>query len=73
MPRLLSMEKWAVTRKALSGFLAKDHLPRVSRQSRLLANDKSNNEVIAGAVHRSPNICITTEINPGKFQLGDCR
>jgi hypothetical protein len=32
----------------LSGFLAKGYLPRVSRQSRLLINDKGENEMIPG-------------------------
>ena len=43
----------------LSGFLAKHHLPRVSCQSRLSANDKGDNEMISWAVHRSPGICWT--------------
>ena len=34
-------------------------------------NYEGNNEVIPGAVHRSPGICLTTEENPGKPQLGD--
>ena len=29
-----------------------------------VANDKGNNEMILGAVHRSPGICITAEENP---------
>ena len=29
------------------------------------------NEMIPGAVHRSPGICVSTEENPGKSQLGD--
>jgi hypothetical protein len=33
---------------------------------------KSDNETIPGAVNRSPGICLTTEENPGKPQLGDC-
>ena len=33
----------------LSGFLAKDHLPRVSRQSRLSTNGKGDNEMIPAA------------------------
>ena len=37
-----------------------------------LANDKGDNEVIPGAVHRSPGICLTAEENPRKPQLGDC-
>ena len=54
----------------LPEFLVEGHLLRVSRQSRLLANDKSDNEMISGAVHRSPGIYHTTEENPGKPYLG---
>ena len=36
-----------------------------------VANDKGDNEIILGAVHRSPGICLTTEENPRKPQLGD--
>ena len=42
----------------LSGFLAKGHF---SQFSRLLANDKGDNEMIPGAVHRSPGICLRAE------------
>ena len=44
--------------------LANGHLPRVSRQSYLLANDKGDNEMILGAVYRSPGIYLTAEENP---------
>ena len=36
-----------------------------------VANDKDNNEMIPGAVHRSPGIFLKAEGNPGKPQLGD--
>ena len=36
-----------------------------------VANDMRDNEMIPGAVHRSPGICLKTEENPGKPQLGD--
>ena len=36
-----------------------------------VANDKVDNEMILGAVHRSPGICLTAEENPKKPQLGD--
>ena len=36
-----------------------------------VANDKANNEMTRGAVHRSPGICLRAEENPGKPQLGD--
>ena len=48
----------------LSRFLANYHLPQVS------ANDKGDNEMIPGTVHRSPGICLRAEENPGKRQLG---
>ena len=56
---------------ALSGFLAKGHLSRVSRQYRLSATIKGDNEMIPAAVHRSPDIYLMTEGNSGKPQLGD--
>ena len=51
----------------LSGFLIKGHLPRASLQSN---NDKGDNEMISGAVHRSPGIYLTAEEDPRKPQLG---
>ena len=57
----------------LFGFLAKGHLLRESHRSCLSADDMGDNEMIAGAVYRSPYICLTTEENPGKPQLGDHR
>ena len=36
-----------------------------------VANDKGDNEMILGAVHRSPGICLIAEENPRKSQLGD--
>ena len=36
-----------------------------------LANVKGGNEMIPGAVQRSPGICLTAEETPGKPQLGD--
>ena len=48
----------------LSGFLAKGHLTRVSRQSRLPAGDKCDNEMKPGAVHRSATY-HTAEENSG--------
>ena len=52
----------------LSGFLANGHLPRVSLQSCLSANDKSDNGLKPGAVHRSPDshfrrmLCLSTNV-----------
>jgi hypothetical protein len=45
----------------LSRFLANGHLPQVSHQS---ANDKFDNEIIPGAVHKS--FGLTAEEIPGK-------
>ena len=36
-----------------------------------VANDKGDNEMILGAVHRSPDVCLIAEENPRKPQLGD--
>ena len=36
-----------------------------------VAIDKGDNEMILGAVHRSPGICLTAEENPRKPQLRD--
>ena len=36
-----------------------------------VANDKDDNEMILGSVHRSPGICLTAEENSRKPQLGD--
>ena len=54
----------AVPHYLQSGFLAKGHMPRVSRQS---AKDKSDNETILGDLHRSH---LTGEENPGKSDVG---
>ena len=35
-----------------------------------VANDNCDNEIILGAVHRSPGICLTAGENPRKQQLG---
>ena len=36
-----------------------------------VANDKGDNEMNSGAVHRSPGICLRAEGNPVKPQVGD--
>ena len=36
-----------------------------------VANEEGDNEMILGAVHRSPGICLTAVENPRKPQLGD--
>ena len=70
------MEPYALVKKSfklvwrcyqlLSRFLAKARLPRVSRHSRSVVNNKGDNEMIPEAVHRSPGICLTAEENPRK-------
>ena len=50
---LLPIESWA----------ANGHLSRVSRLS---GNDEGDNEMIPGAVHRSPGIYLTAKKNSGK-------
>jgi hypothetical protein len=57
-------------RQLLSRFLVKSHLPQVLHQSRLSANDKGDNEMIPGAVHRSPSIYLTAEEKLRKLKLG---
>ena len=37
-----------------------------------VANDMDDNDMIPGAIHRSPGICLMAGENPGKPQLGDC-
>ena len=54
----------------LSEFLINEHLPRLSRQSCLSVNDKSD-EMIPRAVYRTPGIYRTSEEISGKPQLGD--
>jgi hypothetical protein len=40
----------------------------------LVTNDKDGNEMILGAVHRSPDICLTAEENPRRpFDEGTLR
>jgi hypothetical protein len=38
-----------------------------------VANNKGDNEMFLGAVHRSPGICLTVEENSSKLQVGDRR
>ena len=80
-PLLLSMEPWAVAKKKLLVSVAVPADPvRVPSQRplspsvtpvMLIANDKGNNEMILGAVHRSPDICLTAEDNSRKPELGN--
>ena len=43
----------------------------MSINSCLSGNDKDDNKMIPGAVHRSPGIYLMDEENPGKPQLED--
>ena len=72
---LLSMEPWPAAKKNLVSVAVPPAPLRVPSQRPLaprvtsvtmIANDKRDNEIILGAVHRSPGIC------PRKPQLGDC-
>ena len=75
------MEPWAAAKKKLSVSVAMPPAPvRVPSQRPFVpsvasvtsvANDKSDNEMILGAVYRSPGICLTAKENPRKPQLGD--
>ena len=59
-----SFKLWVV-----SEFMAKGHLPRMSHQSRLSANDKGDHEIFLGAEHKSPGIYLTAEENPENLSL----
>ena len=72
---MLSTEPWAAAKKKktlklvwqyhhlLSWFSANGHLSRVSRQSHLSSNNKGDNVMKPGVVHRSPGIYLTAEEN----------
>jgi hypothetical protein len=66
------MEPWAVAKSfklvwqfhhLLSRFLAISYMSQVLCQSCLFANDKGDNEMIWGAVHRSHDIYFAAEEN----------
>ena len=75
------MEPWDAAEKKISVSMAVPQAPvRFPSQRPLapsvasvmsVANEKGDNEMILGAVHRSPGICFTAEENPKKPQLGD--
>ena len=48
----------------MSRFLANGPLPQMSRQSRLSTNDKGDNEMISGVVHKFSGIYLTAEETP---------
>ena len=72
---LLSMVPWAVAKKLLVSDAVPPAPVRVPNQRplalsvasvTLVANDKGDNEMILGAVHRSTGICLTAEENSRK-------
>ena len=74
------MEPWAAEKKTSVSVAVPPAPVRVPSQKSLapsvasvtsVANNKADNEIILGAVHRSPGICLTDEKNPRKPQLGD--
>ena len=76
------MEPWATTKKKkLTVSVVVSAAPvRVPSQRPLapsvtavtsVANDNDDNDMILGAVHRSPGICLTAKENLRKPQLGD--
>jgi hypothetical protein len=73
------MRPWAAARKKrLVSVVVPPALVRVPSQRPLapsvasvtsVASDKGDNDMILGAVHRSPGICLTAEENPRNPQL----
>ena len=73
------MEPWGLQPKKVQTSVAVPPAPvRVPSQRPLapsvtpitsIVNDKGDSEMILGAVHRSPGICLTDEENPRKPQL----
>ena len=62
------MEQWAAAKKnfqlvSCPGSYSKATCPSVASVTSV-ANDKDDNEMILGAVHKSPGICLTAEENP---------
>ena len=77
---LLSMGPWPAAKKLYFSATVPPAPVRVPSQRPLapsittvtsVANNKGDNEMIPGAMHRSPGICLTAEENPGKPQLED--
>ena len=64
------MEPWAAAKTILVSVMVPAAPVRVPTATSV-ANDKGDNEMILGAVHRSPGICITAKENPRKPQLGN--
>ena len=60
----MSMEPWVPAKKALSKCGS-------ANSSYLSTNDKGDNEIKLGAVHRSPGIYLTVEENSKKLQSGE--
>ena len=72
---LMSMEPWAAAKKTFSVPPAPVRGPSLRTLAlsvasvTSVANDKGDNVMILGAVHRSPGICLTAEETPRKPQL----
>ena len=62
------MLMWLYQLQLLSGFLFCVHFSLASHQP---VNDKDDNKTVLGAVHRFPGICLTSEEDSRKPQLGD--
>ena len=72
------MEAWAATKKSCKAIVAVPPAPVWVPRQRPLApsftsvtNDKGDNDMIPGTVHRFSGICLIVEENPGKPQLGN--
>ena len=57
----------------LSGFLSQRPLSPSVASVTSVANDKGDNEMVLGAVNRSPGICLTVEENSRKLQETSAR
>ena len=75
---LLSTEPWAAAKKNFVSVAVPSAPVRIPSQRPLalsvvsvtsVADDKGDNKMIQGTVHRSPGICLTCEENPRKPQL----
>ena len=66
------MEPCAAAKKTFNSAVPNQRLiaPSVASVTSV-TNDKGDNVMILGAVHRSPGICLTAEASPRKLQLGD--
>ena len=75
----LSIEPWAAVKKAVAVSPApvrvqsqRPFAPNVALVTSV-ANDRVDDKIIPGAVHRSPGIHLTAEETPRNLQIGDRR